>query len=646
MLYVHIMSNNTNSSSSKTQPIFMNTPNPNPQHFLQNNGGGMPPQPQLGAGNHQGQNFMPPFMQPPMNAAPFMNAANHNYFPLQNNQLHLSHMGLPGHQQGQSQLGGLGPQSSVGIANYNNPMFPVQGQVMQNAAQLNLSQLQGQILAQSILNMLQQPNMTMSMPNGQFCAPYPMQNMNQQLAMQMPNSSQGVPYGMHPGSCPTFGFPNQVVQAMVPQNSMFSANPQLGLVPGNHQAGPQIDPNQKNLAPLNVNTNAFVSSPFSSQQLQGNASGSPNPNLAHTNNPQPPAFTKSHSQENPNSNIISNVPNTNWKGSPSKNFKIKPNRGGFQRGFQKSKYHDVNNGKKRSRFSKEHNGKGLNSGSAGLDFLISKELKQQPERSFSVTYTVQEIQHWREARKKNHPFSNQKNHSEHPKNSKVVNRDVLQRELKEVLAKQAKLGLEVAEIPSHYLRNSENEGLQNEGKNKFTDKRKVQNKFNKKSDRKGRFSKKQKFADKDFSERPSLKKRKPTLLQKLLSADIKRDKSHLLQVFRFMVMNSFFKHCPDKPLIYPFTMVKENRSEVDGDEKYLHIGKDVLKRGNDTAVQKIVSLNNDNGHNSEDEDSSNDENDSIVDNNPHKDPSSLVKRHCDAREGIEKSDEEEGEIIE
>ncbi|RDX63407.1 hypothetical protein CR513_58168, partial [Mucuna pruriens] len=632
------MSNNTN-SSSKTQPTFLNAPNPNHQLFIQ----------KTGVGNLQGQNLMPPFMQPPMNnTAPFMNAPNHNHFPLQNNQLHLPHMG---HQQGQPHVGGLGPPNSVANANYNNPMF--QGQVMQNAAQLNLSQ---QILAQSIMNMLQQPNMNMNMnmPNGQFCAPYPMQNMNQQLPMQMPNPS---PYGMHPGSCPMFGFPNQVPQAMVPHNSMFPANPQLGLVPGN-QVMPQIDPKEKNLAPPNVNTSAFVSpSPFSPQQLQGNASGSLNPSLAHTNHCQTPEFMKSYSQENPNSNIKTNVPNSNWKGSPSKNFKNKPNRGGFQGGFQKSKFHD----KKRIGLPKEHNGKdenivsmvrlmpvvkaGPNSGRAGQDGLKSKELKQQPERSFCVTYTEQEIQQWREARKKNHPFRNniQKKHSERPKDSKVVDREVLQKELKEVLAKQAELGLEVAEIPSHYLKNSENQGLQSEVKNKFTDKRKFQNKFNKKSDRKGRFGKKQKFADKDISESPS-KKRKPTLLQKLLSADIKRDQSHLFQVFRFMVMNSFFKHCPAKPLRYPSVTVKENGSEVDGEKTYLLTGKDVLKRGSEETVKKIVPLKNDNGHDSEDEASDDDENDSIVDNNHlHKEPSSLVKRQCDTGEGI---DEEEGEIIE
>ncbi|KAG2390602.1 hypothetical protein LR48_Vigan07g272600 [Vigna angularis] len=628
------MANNCN-SSSKTQPPY--APSPNHQNFLQNNGVGMTPQPQFCSGNHQSQSLLPPFMQPIlMNAAPFMNAANHNHFPLQNNQMHLPQMGMPGHQQGQPLVGGLGPQNSGGNPNYSNSMYPVQGQVMQNAAQLNLSQLQRQMLAQSILNMLQPSHMNISMPNGQFCAPYPVQNMNQQLPTQMPSPSQGIPHGMHPGSCPMFGFPNQRPQAMVPQNSLFSASPQLGFEPGGQvrlQIDPNIDPNEKNLAPPNVNANALVSRlPFSSQQLQGNTSGSLNSNLAHTSNSQPPAFLKSHSQENPYGNIKTNVPNTNWNGSPSKNFKNRPKRGGFKGGFQKSKFHDANNG--RTGFPKDHNGRGPYSGRAGQDRLRSKELKQQPERFFSVTYTEQEIQQWREARKNNHPCNHlQKRHSECPMDSKVINREVLQRELKEVLAKQAELGIEVAEIPSHYLKNSENRGLQNEGKNKFSDKRKFQNKFNEKLDRKGRFGKRQKFAN-NISESPLSKKRKPTLLQKLLSADISKDKSHLFQVFRFMVINSFFKHCPDKPLRYPSVMVKENGSEVDTE-------KDVSKRGNEGAVKKIVSLNNDDDHNSEDEDSDVDENDSIVHNHPHEELFSLVKE-----EQFEKSDEEEGEILE
>ena len=285
-----------NINTSRTQSGFMSAPNH--QLPLQNNGVGVQNQSQMGAANHQNQNLMPPFMpnmQPSMNTPPFMNATNH-LLPLQNNQLHMLHMGMAGPPQGQSHLG-FGPQNGVSNASYN-PMFPVQGQVMHTAPQVNLSQLQGQILAQSILNMLQQPNMNMNIPNGQFCAPFPAQSMNQQLPMQVPNPSQLVPYGMQPGSGPMFGFPSQVPQAMVPQNPMFSANPQMGLVPGN-QVRPQVDQSGKNLVTSNGNTNVFASSPFSSQQFQGNSTASFNPSsiqLHNTNNSQPSASTKSHSQ--------------------------------------------------------------------------------------------------------------------------------------------------------------------------------------------------------------------------------------------------------------------------------------------------------------------------------------------------------------
>jgi cleavage and polyadenylation specificity factor subunit 4 len=43
-------------------------------------------------------------------------------------------------------------------------------------------------------------------------------------------------------------------------------------------------------------------------------------------------------------------------------------------------------------------------------------------------------------------------------------------------------------------------------------------------------------------------KREATLLENLLSREIKREKSHLLQIFRFMVNNSFFSEWPNKSL--------------------------------------------------------------------------------------------------
>lgn len=50
-------------------------------------------------------------------------------------------------------------------------------------------------------------------------------------------------------------------------------------------------------------------------------------------------------------------------------------------------------------------------------------------------------------------------------------------------------------------------------------------------------------------------------MKKLLSSEIKKDKKHLLQVFRFMVMNSFFESSPDGPLKYPVVIVKESGDE-------------------------------------------------------------------------------------
>lgn len=545
-------------------------------------------------GNYQNQNFMQqqqqqqPFIPPNM--------------PQQQPPPFMSHAGA-----------GFVPQNNATF----NPMFPVHGQggpqITHNA----------QILAQNILNLLQQPNMNMpnmNVPNPQFCppGPYPMQNMmmNQQLPpmqMQRQNPTQVVPYGMQPGQQPMFGFPNQQVpHAMVPQNPMFNGNPQFGMVPGN-QVRPQIDPNEKNRVPGNGNANGFVpGGPFPPQQLQANDGSVPH----NANNAQGSAFRNSHSQENPNSNMNTNFANSNWKGSPNKNFKNKQNRGGPQGGFQKSKFNDNNKGK---RFSKEHKGKGPNNERAG-HFGLNSE--QEPKRSFALTYSEQEIQQWREARRKNHPSREkiEKKQGEQSKDSMVIDRELLQRELKEVLTKQAELGVEVAEIPSYYLKNGTNQGLQSEDKkNTFTDKRKFKNKVKRNPDRKSWNNKKQKFADRDLLEN----KKKPTLLQKLLSADIKRDKSHLFQVFRFITANSFFKDYPDKPLVYPPVSVKEMGSEVYSGKKHLQGGEVVLEHGTKEIVQNVVK-DSGSGHDNEDEESD----------------------EGDNGDGINEFDEEEGEIIE
>lgn len=154
------------------------------------------------------------------------------------------------------------------------------------------------------------------------------------------------------------------------------------------------------------------------------------------------------------------------------------------------------------------------------------------------------------------------------------------------MAKQAELGCEVAEIPSSYL--SDSEQRVNESKEStrtFSKKRNFQNKFNKR----GRFNQndcfsvmegvanhdsfnannhygrmvKQRLANDKLIGHHSASKREPTLLQRLLSSEIRRDRHHLFQVFRFMVMNSFFDDWPEKPLKFPVVMVKETADDDD-----------------------------------------------------------------------------------
>lgn len=144
-------------------------------------------------------------------------------------------------------------------------------------------------------------------------------------------------------------------------------------------------------------------------------------------------------------------------------------------------------------------------------------------------------------------------------------------QLKEILAQQAKLGVEVAEVPSSYLFDSEN--LVSNSKADRKDFRHGRKSWNargrlQRNDNKRRNNhyqdkpcgKRPKFANDGTSKNPS-KIREPTLLQKLLSKEIKKDKSKLLQVFRFMVMNSFFEHWPEKPLEFPVITIKDPDSE-------------------------------------------------------------------------------------
>ncbi|KAK3000490.1 hypothetical protein RJ639_022529 [Escallonia herrerae] len=261
--------------------------------------------------------------------------------------------------------------------------------------------------------------------------------------------------------------------------------------------------------------------------------------------------------------------------------------------------------------------------------------------SLSLNYTEQEIQQWLEERKRNYPsktnmekkvaqkmtepegtekdakLRRQMYIEFHQSLTTTKNHEDLSKpeneQLKEILAKQAELGCEVAEIPSQYLSDAEKLVHGREEKRRtFNKKGRFQNKFNKRGrlHQNDRFTKKQRSAAHDSytvtdqnddsiktdgavnnnrSIKPAMNQREPTLLQKLLSADIRRDKSRLLQVFRFMVMNSFFKDWPEKPLRFPLVTVKEN--EVDGkgelvEDGYSQVKKGVFRGSEKTAIKK------------------------------------------------------------
>ncbi|GLT62193.1 hypothetical protein SLA2020_348490 [Shorea laevis] len=530
-------------------------------------------QPHFGMSNAQTQllfsnsnTHLNPNVRPSITQPGFVNGPSH-LLPLQNNHLGMTRLGS---QPGQSHLG-LGPQNSPPFV-HNFPNLP------------------------------QQLNQNMVLPNGQYGFPNMFQNMNQLVPLQMPTSSQVGPYGIPPY---LLGGLNQPPQATVPQNPTFLPNLPFGLVHCN-QVGQQGNQNQQNLAPPTTDANALKPSPVAAPQLQGNSSAPPH----QSKDLQTSAFTRS--QGNPLRMVGSMLQAPTGKIHQAKTSQGIQKRG-TTRGSQKSQFHHMKNEKRKFGFPNEQKGKGFSNERTGK-FGPANSTNQAREwkRPLSLNYTEQEIQQWREA------------HSERSDREAKLRKV----QLKEILAKQAELGVEVAEVPSYYLSDSEKQGHgREENRRPLTRKERFQNKFNKRGryDKKDRFAKKQRLADTDSSNVTSLNVRKPTLLQKLLSSDIGRDKSRLLQVFRFMVMNSFFNDLPDKPLKFPLVVVKESGCEDDVVEvKSSPMGKDA--EGSEEE-------------NDEDDGGGND-NDVLV-----KEASYFVRREGGLGEGTERPEEEEGEII-
>ncbi|XP_020414097.1 uncharacterized protein LOC18786222 isoform X2 [Prunus persica] len=583
-------------------------------------------QPQLGIKNNQvpipfsnanahlsnGHGGAMPNMPPSMIAQPNFMGVPNNLHPMQSNHLGMPQFGSvgPTSQPGQPHVGFFGSQNNAHSMN-SVASFPLHGQfcnLVQNVNQAVSSQPPGQLLGHNLLNLPQQINQNMGLPYGQFCLPNPLQNMNQFVQMQMHNPSQLGPNYAFAGL-------NQAPQATVSQNSPFFATHQFGNVHSN-QAGQQVNQNQQNLVlPAMQGTQFGAYSNQAGQQVNQNQQNSVLP-------------AKQGTQGNHTNTGGVYSSNTNWKHSPSKSFTKHPKRGvQLQGGFQNSQFHHMKNAKGKFAFPNGNKGKGLINESKGKFTNQGGEGK----RSLSLPYTEQEIQRWREERRRHYPS---KSNIEKKLSEKLINSEVIEREakmrreqLKEILTKQAELGVEVAEIPSYYLEDS-NQGHRREDNKSFTKKGRLPNNFGKreKYDKKDRFAKRQKSHHKDSSNDPSFSKREPTLLQKLLSADIKRDRSRLLQVFRFMVTNSFFKDCPEKPLKFPTVAVKESGCNEDMAEELSSLAAKDASKGSDNSMVEIVHNNDYEYHN----DVCN------YDDGGGED---------DEEGGIERAEEEEGEII-
>ncbi|GJM92783.1 hypothetical protein PR202_ga09280 [Eleusine coracana subsp. coracana] len=178
-----------------------------------------------------------------------------------------------------------------------------------------------------------------------------------------------------------------------------------------------------------------------------------------------------------------------------------------------------------------------------------------------IIYDANEVKQWLEARKKNYPTS------VNYMLAWFLDAAVNVQELKEVLAKQQELGFELPELPPGYLSETEDRG--DEKKSKW----KTQHRDSRFGNRNSNTKRSRFDCGDSRSKRPKVwnnaprndglmpKSREPTLLQKLLSSDIRRDRHRLLHIFKFMVMNSFFQDWPDKPLEFP--SVKVNQIEID-----------------------------------------------------------------------------------
>ncbi|KAI3742216.1 hypothetical protein L1987_59896 [Smallanthus sonchifolius] len=483
-------------------------------------------------------------------------------------------------------IGGFNPQQNF------NP-FPVN--------QFNPSQQpHGQFFIHNSMNPTAYPQ-NVGLPGEQVLLQNTIQNIYQLLQLQNPNYTQ-----CPPGNFPMFQ--NQIVNVMNPQNPGFPVNHQFGMSSSN---GPEQHANH---GPQNTGQhlqgNPFLPSASGSvqtqqpQNLQGTLAnfqnqipqgvGPQNQNLftnqmfgaTNLNNPMQnqPGFVTPMMDVNASRQMV-NVGQTHNPSSSLTNFEgnhknmFTNANGGWtesqHKNFTGHKTYDASHkGSKFNKHGKEKFGiyKGNMSRGEGDNNLavdpVSRNFTNFEKKVSPLNYTEQEIKEWREARKKNFPTNGtilKKQHKEHTSSDATNQEAMLRRQqLKEILAKQAELGCEVADISASYLSGPDKQNpreKKHERRQKYK-KAKFHNKRGTSFQDVDRIAKKSRPRDQDsFKNKPN--KREPSLLQKLLTQDIKRDKSHLLQVLRFITANSFFT---GESLRFPSVIVRETNVDVPAQE--------------------------------------------------------------------------------
>ncbi|XP_071936736.1 uncharacterized protein [Coffea arabica] len=498
----------------------------------------------------------------------------------------------PNPVQIQPQMGLINPQASIPFSNPSAHFGP--NQIMNFPVAMN--QMNNRSGSQSWPQIFGQ-NLNLGFPNQMH------PDMNRIFQLQMSNfSAQAVPVNLSLAQNSAFiantqppdlnlsqnlAFVGNIRPAGIglPQNIAFAANSQLGFVGSGGVVQQMANSN-------NGTHNATQQLQGISGSVQGFGRTPPSQNqtIFHS---QPSKFQK-HLQGDLKNGMGTCMMRKNGKSPLHKNCKRNSKHESPRNGFLKPKFDRMQNAKRNfncpDMWLRRGNG---NAGERHISAVNSSiQAQVNKKRPMSLTYSEKEIQDWREERKKNYPS---KANTEKKLMEKLTKPEVSDKvaklrrqQLKEILAKQAELGCEVAEIPSSYLSDSEQQVHESkESTRTFSKKRNFQNKFNKR----GRFNQndcfskmeavanhdsfnannhngrlvKQRLANDNLISHRSASKREPTLLRKLLGSEIRRDRHHLFQVFRFMVINSFFDDWPEKPLEFPVVMVKEIADE---DELY------------------------------------------------------------------------------